>query len=47
MASTYTTTLGVEKMGAGDQSGTWGTTSNFNWDIIDRLIGYSAVTAGS
>ena len=47
MASTYTTTLGVEKMGAGDQSGTWGTTSNFNWDIIDRLIGYSSVTVGS
>ena len=47
MASTYSTTLGIEKMGAGDQSGTWGTTSNYNWDIIDRIIGYSAVTVGS
>jgi len=47
MASTYSTTLGIEKMGAGDQSGTWGTTSNYNWDIIDRIIGYSAVTLGS
>jgi hypothetical protein len=47
MASTYTTTLGVEKMGAGDQSGTWGTTTNYNWDIIDRLIGYSSITLAS
>lgn len=47
MASTYSTTLGIEKMGAGDQSGTWGTTSNYNWDIIDRIIGYSAITLGS
>ena len=47
MASTYSTTLGIEKMGAGDQSGTWGTTTNFNWDIIDRIIGYSAITLGS
>ena len=47
MASTYSTTLGIEKMGAGDQSGTWGTTSNYNWDIIDRIIGYSAVTLAS
>ena len=47
MASTYTTTLGGEKMGAGDQSGTWGTTTNYNWDIIDRLIGYSSITLAS
>ena len=47
MASTYTTTLGVEKMGAGDQSGKWGTTTNYNWDIIDRLIGYSSITLAS
>ena len=47
MASTYSTTLGIEKMGAGDQSGTWGTTTNYNWDIIDRIMGYSTVTLGS
>ena len=47
MASTYSTTLGIEKMGAGDQSGTWGTTTNYNWDIIDRIIGYSAITLAS
>ena len=47
MASTYSTTLGIEKMGAGDQSGTWGTTSNYNWNILDRIIGYKAVTLSS
>ena len=47
MASTYSTTLGIEKMGAGDQSGTWGTTTNYNWDIIDRLVGYSTITLAS
>ena len=47
MASTYSTTLGIEKMGAGDQSGTWGDTTNFNWDILDRIIGYSSITLGS
>jgi len=47
MASTYSTTLGVEKMGAGDQSGTWGTTTNYNWNILDRIIGYKAVTLSS
>ena len=47
MASTYSTTLGIEKMGAGDQSGTWGTTTNYNWDIIDRLVGYSSGTVAS
>ena len=47
MASTYSTTLGIEKMGAGDQSGTWGTTTNYNWNILDRIIGYKAVTLSS
>ena len=47
MASTYSTTLGIEKMGAGDQSGTWGTTSNYNWNILDRVIGYKAITLSS
>ena len=47
MASTYSTTRGIEKMGAGDQSGTWGDTTHYNWDIIDRLIGYSSITLGS
>jgi len=43
MASTYTTGFGIEKIGSGDQSGTWGTTSNHNLDILDRIASYKAV----
>ena len=38
MASTYTSNIGVEKIGAGEQAGTWGNTTNNNLDIIDRAI---------
>ena len=38
MASTYTTNTGIEKIGTGEQSGTWGTTTNLNLDIVDRAI---------
>ena len=38
MASTYTANSGIEKPGSGEQSGTWGTTTNTNFDIIDRAI---------
>lgn len=38
MASTYTSNTGIEKIGTGEQSGTWGTTTNLNLDIIDRAI---------
>lgn len=37
MASTYTGS-GIEKIATGEQSGTWGTTTNTNFDILDRLI---------
>lgn len=37
MPSTYTTNGGIEKIASGEQSGTWGTTTNLNFDIIDRL----------
>ena len=37
MVSTYTTNGGIEKIGSGEQSGTWGDTTNTNFDIIDRL----------
>ena len=43
MASSYTTNLGIESMTTGEQSGSWGTTSNYNWDIIDRIRGYKSV----
>ena len=43
MASTYTTGFGIEKIGTGEQSGTWGTTTNHNADILDRIASYKAV----
>ena len=45
MASTYTSNIGVEKIGAGEQAGTWGNTTNNNLDIIDRAInGVGSIT---
>ena len=43
MASSFTTHLGIEEMATGEKSGTWGTISNFNWDIMDRIATYKAV----
>mgnify|MGYP003631306342 CR=1 FL=1 len=37
MASTYATNTGLELIRNGEQSGTWGTTTNNNLNIIDRL----------
>lgn len=37
MASTYTTNTGIELIATGEQSGTWGDTTNVNLQIIDRL----------
>jgi hypothetical protein len=45
MASTYTSNIGIEKIGAGEQAGAWGTTTNNNFDIIDRAInGVASIT---
>jgi len=38
MASSYTANIGIEKPASGEQAGTWGTTTNNNFDIIDRAI---------
>jgi hypothetical protein len=38
MASTYTDNTGVELIGAGEQAGTWGNTTNNNLKIIDRTL---------
>ena len=38
MASTYTANNGIEKIGSGEQAGTWGNTTNLNFDIIDRIL---------
>ena len=37
MASTYASNTGLELIRNGEQSGTWGTTTNNNLNIIDRL----------
>ena len=37
MPSTYTANGGIEKIATGEQSGSWGTTTNLNFDIIDRI----------
>ena len=48
MASTYTANSGIEKIGAGEQAGTWGNTTNNNLDILDRAIsGVAAITLSS
>jgi len=51
MASTYSTNLKIELIGTGDQSGTWGTTTNTNLGslIEEAIAGYvtQAVTDGA
>ena len=51
MASTYSTNLALELIGTGDQSGTWGTTTNTNLGtLIEQAIsGYvtQAITDGA
>ena len=37
MPSTYATNSGIELIRNGEQSGTWGTTTNTNLNIVDRL----------
>jgi len=45
MTSTYTANNGIEKPATGDRSGTWGTMTNTNMDIIDRVTsGVGAIT---
>ena len=51
MPSTYTTNLGIEKIATGEQSGTWGGTTNTNFDLIDGaingVISINVASAGS
>ena len=45
MTSTYTANQGLEKPATGDRSGTWGTMTNTNMDMLDRSIsGVGALT---
>ena len=43
MASSFTTSFGIEKIATGEQSGSWGTTTNYNIDILDRIASYKSV----
>jgi len=45
MASTYTVNTGIELIANGEQSGTWGNTTNTNLQIVDRLTsGVGSIT---
>lgn len=45
MASTYTTSLKIQKMGNGEDSGTWGSITNINWDLIEQAVsGVQSIT---
>lgn len=49
MASTFSPNLRIELIGAGEQAGTWGTTTNTNLGTLveDAIAGYTAVTISS
>jgi len=38
MASIYTTSLKIQEIGNGEQSGTWGSTTNTNWTLVEQAI---------
>lgn len=45
MASTYSTSLKIQLIGAGEQSGTWNNTTNTNWNLIEQAVaGVQAIT---
>ena len=42
MASTYENDLRLQEIGTGEQSGTWGVTTNTNLELVAQSFGYSA-----
>ena len=38
MASNYSTSLKIQLMGNGEDSGTWGTITNTNWNLIEQAV---------
>lgn len=38
MASTYSTSLKLTLIGDGEQAGTWGSTTNNNWNLIEQAV---------
>jgi len=48
MPSTYTTNNGIELIATGEQSGTWGSTTNTNFELLDTALdGQVSVTLGA
>ena len=39
--------LGLKKIAQGDEAGTWGTSTNTNWDIIDESLQYNSFNFAS
>ena len=45
MASTYSTSLQIQLIANGEQSGVWGTTTNTNWNLIEQAVaGVQSIT---
>ena len=45
MASTYSTSLKIQLMGNGEDSGTWGSITNTNWNLIEQAVsGVQSIT---
>jgi hypothetical protein len=45
MASSYTTSLKIQQIGSGEQSGVWGSTTNTNWSLIEQAVaGVTSIT---
>ena len=45
MSSTYSTSLQIQEIGNGEQSGTWGTTTNNNWVLMEQAVaGVTTIT---
>jgi hypothetical protein len=38
MASTYSTSLKIQLMGNGEDSGTWGSITNTNWNLLEQAV---------
>ena len=41
MASTYENDLRLQEIGTGEQSGTWGVTTNTNLELVAEALSYS------
>lgn len=45
MSSSYTTSLKIQQVGNGEQSGIWGSTTNTNWNLIEQAVaGVTTIT---